>query len=39
MITSQRVIIYRTDITQDESDYEITDEYDFSSIANVVLIG
>jgi hypothetical protein len=39
MITSQRVIIYRTDTTQDEYDYEITNVYDFSSIANVVAIG
>jgi hypothetical protein len=40
MITSQRVIIYRTDIdNQDEFDYEIVNVYDFSSIANVVVIG
>jgi hypothetical protein len=39
MITSQRVIIYRTDTNQDEFDYEITNVFDFSSIANVVVIG
>lgn len=39
MITSQRVIIYRTDTNHDEFDYEITHVYDFSSIANVVVIG
>jgi hypothetical protein len=39
MITSQRVIIYRTDTNQDEFDYEITHVYDFSAIANVVVIG
>lgn len=39
MITSQRVIIYRTDTNQDEFDYEITNEFDFSAISNVVVIG
>ena len=39
MITSQRVIIYRTDTNHDELDYEITNVFDFSSIANVVVIG
>jgi hypothetical protein len=39
MITSQRIIIYRTDTNQDEFDYEITNVYDFSTIANVVVIG
>ncbi|CAF0789547.1 unnamed protein product [Rotaria sordida] len=38
MITSQRVIIYRTDTNQDESDYEITDIYDLSSIINALVI-
>ncbi|UJR35531.1 hypothetical protein I4U23_028285 [Adineta vaga] len=38
MITSQRIIIYRTDTSQDESDYEIMHDFDFSSIANVVVI-
>ncbi|CAF3384667.1 unnamed protein product [Rotaria sp. Silwood1] len=38
MITSQRVIIYRTETNQDESDYEITEVYDFSSIINVLVI-
>jgi len=39
MITSQRVIIYNTETNQDELDYEITHVYDFSSIANVNVIG
>ena len=39
MITSQRVIIYRTDTNQDEFDYEITNVFDFSSIANTFVIG
>ncbi|CAF2761002.1 unnamed protein product [Rotaria sp. Silwood2] len=38
MITSQRVIIYRTETNEDESDYEITEVYDFSSIINVLVI-
>ncbi|CAF3567800.1 unnamed protein product [Adineta steineri] len=38
MITSQRIIIYRTVNDQDEHDYEITDIFYFSSIANVVTI-
>ena len=33
MITSQRVIIYRTVNDQDEHDYEITHIFYFSSIA------
>lgn len=39
MITSKRVIIYRTDTTQEEFDYEIVDVYDFRSIANVYIAG
>lgn len=39
MITSQRVIIYRTDTNQDELDYEVTNMFDFGSITNVVVIG
>ena len=39
MITSQRVIIYRTNIDQDEFDYEVMNVYDLSSIAEVALIG
>ena len=39
MITSQRVIIYRTNIDQDEFDYEVMNVYDLSSIAEVALVG
>ena len=39
MITSQRVIIYRTEMNNEETDYEVLTEYDFSSIASVVIIG
>ncbi|CAF1602704.1 unnamed protein product [Rotaria magnacalcarata] len=38
MITSQRVIIYRTETNQDETDYEITEVYDYSAVSNVVVI-
>ncbi|CAF0865083.1 unnamed protein product [Adineta ricciae] len=38
MITSQRIIIYRTATNQDESEYEVIHDFDFSSIANVVII-
>ncbi|CAF0969742.1 unnamed protein product [Didymodactylos carnosus] len=36
MITSERVIIYRTDNEHDESSYEIISDYDFGTLLNVV---
>lgn len=39
MITSQRVIIYRTDIKQDESDYEWITEYHFNNLDSVLIKG
>jgi hypothetical protein len=39
MITSQRVIIYRTEIEHDEFDYELVTEYEFGSISQVDIIG
>ena len=39
MITSKRVIIYRTETTQEEGDYEITHVYDFRTIAKVHIAG
>ena len=39
MITSQRIIIYRSETNQDESDYEIVNSFDFSSIGSISVVG